>query len=506
MTGGVWRAGTVLGVCLALASSRPVRVAAQEVIPGGERELVTPDLEPQHWVMDAARRAEGLGLLSRPLPFRRGIPVAMAAEVLEEAAAAARGRGAGLEALTEGWRERFAREFGGLAGLGRVGAPRLVGVRVGVEGVSRVGGEGPGFGERPQQTGAVPLGNGADLAVDGQAVVAGEWLGVLVEPLVRDGTDRLRRVDAVVGWEAWRVAVGRQPVGYGKTRPGGLVLNGAVPLNRLEVRTERPTVFGGVLRYLGPSALQLFISRLSDNRHERQPYLWGGSASIQPFPRFGVAVHRAAMFGGRGWHEPLTAKTLVDMLIGRVAGLGFENQIVSVEGRFRLPTEEVVPLTAYLEWGAEDAAGGWWDVPGRVIGLESPAVPGLEGLALGAAYTDIAPRCCYNSAWYRHVAFQGNWAEASRPLGHPLGGEGVEYMVYGSFDDPVRAMRMEGRIFRRDREGENLYVPGREESTGIAVEGDWRPRPRLELDARLMLETGSDWTERELGLRANLFF
>jgi hypothetical protein len=496
----------VLGVLLALASARPARVAAQEVIPGGERALVTPELDPEHWAMEAARRAESLGLLSRPLPFRRAIPVATAGEVFEEAAAAARGRGAGLEALTEGWRERFAQEFGGLAGEGRVGALRLLGVRAGVQAASRAGGAGPGFGERPQQTGATPLGDRSDLALDAEVVAGGDWVGVLAEPVVRDGTDRLRRVDVVVGWEAWRLAVGRQPVGYGKTQPGGLVLNGAVPLNRLELRTERPGALGGVLRYLGPSAAQLFIGRLSDERHEREPYLWGGSASIQPFPRFGVAVHRAAMFGGREWHEPLTVKTIVDMLIGRVAGLGFENQIVSVEGRFRLPTEELVPLTAYLEWGAEDAAGGWWDVPARVIGLESPAIPGLEALALGAAYTDIAARCCYNSAWYRHVAFQGNWAEADRPLGHPLGGEGAEYTVYGSFDDAVRAMRIEGRIFRRDREGENLYVPGREESTGVALEADWRPRPRVELDARLRVETGSDWTERELGLRANLFF
>ena len=59
---------------------------------------------------------------------------------------------------------------------------------------------------------------------------------------------------------------------------------------------------------------------------------------------------------------------------------------------------------------------------------------------------------------------------------------------------------------RRDRAGENLYVPGREESTGVAIEADWRPRPRIELDATATVEAGSDWTEHEVGLRANLFF
>lgn len=496
----------VLGALLALASARPARVPAQEVVPGGERELVTPDLAPGHWAMDAARRAEALGLLKRPLPYRRGISVELAEQVLEEAAAAARGRGAGLEALTEGWRARFAREFGGLQGEGRVGA-RLLGARVGVEMESHGGRATPGSGEvPPDRTGAIPLGDDAGLALGAEVVAGGEWWGILAAPVLRDGTDRFRRFDAVVGWEGWSLAMGRQPVGYGKTRPGGLVLSGAVPLDRIELRTERPAELDGVLRHLGPAGMQLFISRLSGQRHERRPYLWGGSVSIQPFPRFGVAVHRAAMFGGRGYDAPLTVKTIVDMLIGRVAGLGFENQIVSVEGRFRLPTDSVLPLTAYLEWGAEDAAGGWWDVPGRVIGLETPALPGLERVSVGAAYTRIAPRCCFNSAWYRHLAFEGNWAEADRPLGHPLGGEGEEWLAYGSLDDAARALRIQGELFRRDRSGLNLFVPGREESLGGSIGADWRPRPGWEAEATLRLESGSGWTEHELGLGATLFF
>ena len=41
--------------------------------------------------------------------------------------------------------------------------------------------------------------------------------------------------------------------------------------------------------------------------------------------------------------------------------------------------------------------------------------------------------------------------------------------AYGTFDDPARALRLEGRFFRRDRTGENLYAPGRAESVGAGI-------------------------------------
>jgi hypothetical protein len=279
-----------------------------------------------------------------------------------------------------------------------------------------------------------------------------------------------------------------------------------VPLDRIELHSERPAELPGVLSYLGPTGLQLFLSRITDDRHAREPYLWGGSLSIQPFPRFGVAVHRAAMFGGEGYDQPMTVKTIVDMLIGRVRGLGFENQIVSVEGRLRLPTEELIPLTAYLEWGAEDAAGGWWDVPARVIGIESPALPFDRRVSAGAAYTSIEPHCCGNPPWYRHGAFPGGWAAQDRPLGHPLGGEGTEWLMYAGFDQAGRGVRFDAEIFRRDRSGQNLYVPGREESVGGELRAVWRPRPWLDVELGMQGESGDGWSEHDLRLGANLFF
>lgn len=500
-------------VMMALSASpllAPRTLWGQALIPGRPgAEGTAPDVAPDHWVMDAVRRAEALGLLDEPLPFRRAISLDVVGALLEEAAEAARGRGARAEALTEGWRLRFYREYGGVAVGAVPGEPRLLGLRASAAAESGDGLVAPGFAEvGAGRTGAVPLEDEARVGVSGEAVIGfGESVGLLVEPEVRTDGVALRRIDLALGRGNWKVSLGRQPLGLAKSPRAGVVLSGAVPLDRLEVRMERPELIAGALEFLGPVAVEGFIARLWDeDRHLREPYFWGGTLSVQPHPRVGLAVHRAAMFGGRGYDAPLTLKTVVDMLIGRVANLGFENQIVSVEGRYRLPTEAWVPLTGYVEWGAEDAAGGWWDVPGRVIGLETPAVPGLEALAMGAAYATIAEQCCGNSPWYRHGAFPGSWAAEDRPLGHELGGQGSQWLAYGSYDRPERNYRVEGRLFRRNREGQNLFVPGREESHGGDVGIRWIERHDVEVEAGVGVESGSGWTELRLEVGANLYF
>src|SRR5690606_31612658 len=131
---------------------------------------------------------------------------------------------------------------------------------------------------------------------------------------------RLERFELVTGWGNWRLSAGRQPVGLIKSPAAGLVLSGGVALDRVSLRTERMRRLPGFLRVMGPVGAELVVSRLwNDERHEREPFLWGGTLSVQLFPRFGLAVHRAAMFGGRGYAEPVTLETLVDMLLGRVS-------------------------------------------------------------------------------------------------------------------------------------------------------------------------------------------
>jgi hypothetical protein len=197
------------------------------------------------------------------------------------------------------------------------------------------------------------------------------------------------------------------------------------------------------------------------------------------------------------------------MLVGVVRST-FENQVLSLDARYRLPTERVLPATAYVEWGADDAAGALDETPGRVIGLFVPALPGAPQVGAGAEYTYFKHWCCGHGPWYLNFTLPGNWAAHGRPLGHPLGGEGSEYAAYAQADLWDARLRLDARGFVRDRSdrslvgvvyhgGGNLFTPQRAgRGTGGTAQAALRLAPRAELRAAGMLESGDGWREQSL--------
>jgi hypothetical protein len=88
------------------------------------------------------------------------------------------------------------------------------------------------------------------------------------------------------------------------------------------------------------------------------------------------------------------------------------------------------------------------------------------------------------------------WTVDRQPIGHPLGGAGTEWLVYGRFDDVVRRVRLDWQAFTRDRHRFNLYAPTRQGgSTGGRASIEYRLTPALELRAGAEIERGTrDWT------------
>jgi hypothetical protein len=80
-------------------------------------------------------------------------------------------------------------------------------------------------------------------------------------------------------------------------------------------------------------------------------------------------------------------------------------------------------------------------------------------------------------------------------------------MLYGQAALLGARLDLDGRIVRRERLRENLFVPGREgRSTGFAGRATWRLTPRVDAQLLLSRESGSGWTEQALQTGARVFF
>jgi len=460
---------------------------------------VSPLLPFEHWAVQAARRAEAMGL-TRFFPAQRAVPRTEVWHALTEAARNA--QTPALRRLTAGWAERFNDEFpeyGGyrvfgpltlLGGSAAVGFDRATGRLAPVAGYQ-------GLGARPQ-----PLPDVSDPRASLALGLASEWAAVSGEGAYRGGEAVVRRWDVAVGAGAFQLSVGREPVGYGYGGGGGIVYSDPDALPRVELQTTRPIHLPWVLRHLGPVTVHTFAGPVNDPaRHPTNPYLWGFRAAVQPHPRLTFAANRGSMFGGEG--DPTTVGRVLKMLVG-VVHSQFENQVISLDGRYRLPTERVLPVTAYMEWGADDAAGAMDETPARVIGLFVPALPGAPEAGLGVEYTFFKAGCCGHGPWYQNTTFPGSWAVHGRPLGHPLGGEGAEYAAYAQADLAHARLHLDGRAYLRDRTagslarygGGNLFTPDRlGRGTGGRLDAALHLTWHTDLHAGFALESGDGWRE-----------
>jgi hypothetical protein len=507
------RARCGLAAALLLASAAGAGAArAQEPVSAAEATAAaSPSLPGSHWAVRAAWRAEALGLVPHFLPAQRAVPRGEVVRALREAAERAPTEAPWAAALARGWYDRFREEFSEARDTATHPAgPTLLGSRAWAGGVDRAGALSPGTSLRTTIEPPTPVAAERGAAAGAElALRLARPLTVVAAPAVGPGGARLSHGGLTAGAGAFQLAAGRDPIGYGEARGGSVVLSETV-LDQLQLQTVRPLAPGGWLAWLGDVSLHASIGRLSEPRHAAagDPYFFTGRAAFRPHPRLTLAVNRASMFGGDSVGVPLTAWNVARMMVGVYKGTyAFDNQVVSVSGRYRLPTDAYLPLTLYGEWGADDAAAGWRDVPARTLGLSLPALPLRPELALGLEYTRFAASCCSNPEWYRHGSFPGNWATHDRVLGHPLGGDGSEWRLYGAAELDAARLRLDADLFRRERGAENLYAPTRVgQSSGVQLRGAWRVLQGGEVGAGVRYEAGRGWRERNVHAVAVLLF
>jgi hypothetical protein len=213
------------------------------------------------------------------------------------------------------------------------------------------------------------------------------------------------------------------------------------------------------------------------------------------------------MFGGDSALTPLSA---LDVLkIASMLYNGEENNVFSFSARYRLPTEGVIPLLGYAEWGADDSSGALHEAPGYVFGLFAPALPGVPRLAAGVEYSwfgyhPTADRPVWY--WYENRPTPGPWAAGATPLGHALGGNGSEWMGYVEGDWLKSRLQWNAHLAFRERDPRNLYAPDRAgESTAVAAEVSYRFAQWGQVSVVGYREAAEDWREQRLQLLFSAF-
>lgn len=467
--------------------------------------------------MHAARRLARMGLAPRRFGWGDGSLTALeVARVLREA------DGGGSDdvevaSLARAYWERFQSEFPATAQVLAGDRGRRF-----AEGYANVGfatGDGrvlPGRArgtDKEDVSDPFPLSELSEVRGGGRlSVLAPSLVGATAE-LQRQGESwKLTDGHVLLSWKGVGAWAGRRAPAFLTGAGGGLLFNGDANFDAVGLALTRPLMLPSVLRLIGPVRFETFVSRLDSNAAVRHPWLLGSRVSVSPHPRLLLGGTMGAMFGGDSV-APVTLRTLWSMFTAHgigAAGTEFENGLASVDVRFRPPLGPL-PMMLYLEWAAEDNHAAWVEFPATVAGVELTAVPGAPAVSLGIERTSFSTPCdsCkFYAMWYRHYLFLDGWTQDRVPIGHSLGGEGVEWLLYATWDAPERGIRIIGRTFTRDRGTHNIYSQTRNgRSVGGALSAAFRTGEQLELTLRGAGEWGrGDWRETSLAAQLRWLF
>lgn len=352
---------------------------------------------------------------------------------------------------------------------------------------------------------------------EGSLIVARGWAplrlwhaSLTVDARAEGGHLRARELSLVAPVGPFVIQAGRMRMGFGPGEGGGVVFSGTVPLDGVRGTLRSPLD----IPFLGDGTGGLGIFRLDDDAPVENPWLISMRATLEPHPAVVLGLNQGIMFANtasasisvRGMLETIVrGHTNVTEADG--TRINFSNNVPSVDVTVRHDLFGL-PAATYLEWGFEDSAGAPRDSPGIVAGLEfaHPSRP----VRFGLEWAYLSPERGHG-IWYAHSRFRGGWADGGgRPLGHPLGGPGREWLLFGAAHAPDGAWDARFGLRHRHRLGSNAYAPQR---AGEALGGYLDARVRVgavqlfvDVDGeRLLHDNGGGWTraalEAEAGIR-----
>jgi len=223
--------------------------------------------------------------------------------------------------------------------------------------------------------------------------------------------------------------IGKRPLWWGQGYHGSLFLsNNAEPLTMARITNPSPALLPWIFERLGPFRLDIFLSRLEEDRDVPEPYLLGTRVDFKPHPTLEIGLTRTIMFGGEG-RPGINISRFFEILGGANVGQTddeLSNSIAGADARLTLPFAQL-----YAEVGGEDEAGGFPSHPAYLFGLYLP--PGARRPGVRIEYADLSNKGAYKTEsapdWYSHLVYTSGYTYEGRILGHHVGGDARDIFV-----------------------------------------------------------------------------
>lgn len=240
-----------------------------------------------------------------------------------------------------------------------------------------------------------------------------------------------------IKFHAWGLDLeaGKIPLWWGQGYHGSLFLsNNAEPLPMVRLTNPSPVLLPWFFKYLGPLRLDVFVSKLEEERSVPQPYFAGMRVNFRPHPVVEIGLTRTIQAFGDG-RPDLTFRSALDALFGAnktPVSRDLSDSIGGIDMRLTLPFAEL-----YGELGGEDQRGFLPSYPvAYIIGAYVPLMN--QGMDFRVEYADIR-----SASWYTHGVYKSGYTYKGRILGHHVGRGGRELFAEAGF---FKGKRLNGRV------------------------------------------------------------
>ncbi|MCL0038430.1 capsule assembly Wzi family protein [Thermodesulfovibrionales bacterium] len=294
----------------------------------------------------------------------------------------------------------------------------------------------------------------------------------------------LKRAYGILRLWGLELMAGKDSQWWGPGHHGAILLsNNAEPLTMLKLTNPHPTLLPWVFRHLGPFRFVFFASRLEEERHIPEPYLWGLRLNFKPSPYTEIGLSRTALLGGEGQPEDLSTwwKSFTGADKGIELGQVGDHR-AGGDIRITLPFR-VQPLQLYFEAAGEDEAGGLPSLWAYLAGIYLPRIFTLERLSFRAEYanTYVPNR---PGVWYGHSIYLSRYTYKGRVIGHHMDTDARDLFFELSYLLPELNGRLRVSYNREEREEHNLSATQKSTKDAVSVNARFSIRDNMSVEGR----------------------